>query len=142
MPLGSGYDPDVENFMGTRPAWSKPHTPLEQDALEACGRKYFKEKLEAKRFRDITLRAMGSTPSAILYGEWVEHNIKIARDENASSGVIAPVRTIPWLIASISNDDRRVKWEAANREEIFKLRAASVNSKFFVHITERDEEKD
>lgn len=128
MPVGS-YDPDSEEGQVQRPAWSRPKDDLDKSALEACGRKYFKTSEERKAWKALREKALGATDEKILFEEWIKHNIKLCAEANKKAR--RTERIFPTLLRMIANSDRRVDWEAANRETILQNRLKGVEELLF-----------
>lgn len=119
------FDPDEEEQTVQRTAL-KPKTPLQERALTACGRKYFKNTKERGRWRLLEGKTLGATDEQILFEAWLCHNIALWEKANSRT----TTRIFYTLMSAMENEERQRDWEAANREKVFANRKIDVSALF------------
>lgn len=119
------FDPD-ENERTVQRAALKAKTALQERALAACGRKYFKSTEERKRWRLLEGKTLGATDEQILYAAWMYHNIELW--EKANSKMIE--RIFYKLMSAMENEERRIDWEVTNRTKVFADRKIDIGALF------------
>jgi hypothetical protein len=119
------FDPDEDEQTIQRAAL-RAKTPLQERALAACGRKYFKSTEERKRWRLLEGKTLGGTDEQILYAAWLYHNIELW--EKANSKMVE--RIFYKLMSAMENEERRIDWEVANRAKVFADRKIDVSALF------------
>jgi hypothetical protein len=126
-PLGT-YDPDEENNPSIMIAALAPKNDLQKKAMDACRRTGFKNKQDRTRWRKLEDRTFGGEEHHVMYKAWMEHNIDICATANSKTTI--PTRSFVVLMLMIENENRRVDWEAANKDKVMASRATLIKSRF------------
>ena len=110
-PVGS-YDPDEEETnIVKRPSWSIPKTDLAKDALSSCGRKFFKDKPEYMRWKNLEGKTFGLTDEDYMFKKWIEKQTKYFSGTLNARAVVA---SFDRLISACENTEKCVDWITKN----------------------------
>ena len=120
------FDPDWVTENDNRPAWATPKSPLAIEALQICGRKYFrgqtKHQSEFALWEKIECKTIGASDECFLQREWIKSIFEWVRKMNIKGTVI----TFPVMIKMIADNDRRIDYLGKNENRLLKSRKENI----------------
>jgi len=91
-------------------------TPLQTTALNATKRPRFKDKAEHDAFKKFEAFSAGADPESRVWAAWLANRIEIAESYNKKTIIV----TMPNLIKSFGNEQKREIWFTDHREEVLR----------------------